>query len=120
RAEPGRPGLHRGRRDHLGAGADGGPRPRRRAHGLPPRRLLAAHGYPEGETSVGSPVAVGRGSLEGLEMSGAWAGRRVFVTGATGIVGWCLVRRLLDEGAMVVALVLDWNPQSELMRSGDV
>jgi len=42
------------------------------------------------------------------------------VTGATGIVGSCLVRRLLDEGALVVALVLDWDPQSELMRSGDV
>lgn len=58
--------------------------------------------------------------MEGLDVSGAWAGRRVFVTGATGIVGSCLVRRLLDEGAMVVALVFDWDPQSDLMRSGDV
>lgn len=58
--------------------------------------------------------------MEGLEVSRAWEGRRVFVTGATGIVGSCLVRRLLDEGATVVTLVFDWDPQSELIRSGDV
>jgi len=49
-----------------------------------------------------------------------WSDRRVFVTGATGIVGAWLVRRLLDEGADVVALVRDWDPQSELVRSGDI
>jgi CDP-glucose 4,6-dehydratase len=49
-----------------------------------------------------------------------WSGRRVFVTGATGIVGSWLVRRLLDEGADVVALVRDWNPQTQLIGSGDV
>jgi CDP-glucose 4,6-dehydratase len=53
-------------------------------------------------------------------MSGAWAGRRVFVSGATGIIGSWLVKALLDEGAQVVALVLDADPQSELFRSGDV
>jgi len=53
-------------------------------------------------------------------MSGAWAGRRVFVTGATGIVGSWLVRRLLEENALVVALVRDWDPQTELIRSGDI
>jgi len=53
-------------------------------------------------------------------MSGAWAGRRVFVTGATGIVGSWLVKALLEEGAHVAALVLDADPQSELYRSGDV
>ncbi len=46
--------------------------------------------------------------------------RRIFVTGATGIVGSWLVRRLLDEGAYVVALVRDADPQSELFRSGTV
>jgi CDP-glucose 4,6-dehydratase len=50
----------------------------------------------------------------------SWSGRRVFVTGATGIVGSWLVKRLLDEGASVVALVRDWDPQTELVRSGDV
>ena len=49
-----------------------------------------------------------------------WNGRRVFVTGATGIVGSWLVKRLLDGGADVVALVRDWDPQSELIRSGDI
>lgn len=49
-----------------------------------------------------------------------WAGRRVLVTGATGIVGSALVRRLLEEGASVVALVRDWDPQSELIRSGRI
>ena len=51
-------------------------------------------------------------------MSGAQ--RRVLVTGATGLVGSWLCRRLLDEGAHVVALVRDWDPQSEFIRSGDI
>ena len=44
--------------------------------------------------------------------------RRVFVTGATGIVGSWLTRRLVEAGAYVVALVRDADPQSELFRSG--
>lgn len=47
-----------------------------------------------------------------------WTGRRILVTGATGLVGSWLCRRLLEEGAHVVALVRDWDPQSELIRSG--
>jgi CDP-glucose 4,6-dehydratase len=50
----------------------------------------------------------------------AWSSRRVFVTGASGIVGSWLVRRLLQEGAYVVALIHDWDPQTELVRSGDI
>jgi CDP-glucose 4,6-dehydratase len=46
------------------------------------------------------------------------AKHRVFVTGGTGIVGSWLVRRLVDAGAYVVALVRDADPQSELFRSG--
>jgi CDP-glucose 4,6-dehydratase len=46
-----------------------------------------------------------------------WAGRRVFVTGATGLVGSWLVPALLERGADVVALVRDADPQSELIRS---
>jgi CDP-glucose 4,6-dehydratase len=46
--------------------------------------------------------------------------QRVLVTGATGIVGSWLCRRLVDSGAYVVALVRDADPQSELFRSGTV
>lgn len=44
----------------------------------------------------------------------------MLVTGATGMVGSWLTRRLLDEGATVVALVIDDDPQSELLRSGTI
>lgn len=53
-------------------------------------------------------------------MAGFWEGRRVFVTGATGIVGSWLTKELLARRARVVALVRDADPQSELFRSGDV
>ncbi len=42
------------------------------------------------------------------------------VTGATGMVGSALTRRLLADGVGVVALVLDADPQSELYRSGAI
>jgi CDP-glucose 4,6-dehydratase len=45
---------------------------------------------------------------------------RALVTGATGLVGSALVRRLVDDGVDVVALVLDPDPQTELYRSGTV
>lgn len=47
-----------------------------------------------------------------------WLDRPTLVTGATGLVGGWLVRRLVDGGADVVCLVRDWVPQSELARSG--
>jgi CDP-glucose 4,6-dehydratase len=50
-------------------------------------------------------------------MSGFWQDRAVLVTGATGLVGSWLVRRLADAGADVVCLVRDWVPQSELVLS---
>lgn len=50
-----------------------------------------------------------------------WAGRRVLVTGATGIIGSWLVRSLLDkDAAEVVTLVLDADSRSQLVRSGDI
>jgi len=44
----------------------------------------------------------------------------VFVTGATGVVGGWLVRRLLELDASVIALVRDEPKGSELYRSGDI
>lgn len=49
-----------------------------------------------------------------------WRGRRVFVTGATGIVGSALCRWLVARGAYVAVLVQDHDPQSELVRSGTI
>ncbi|MEM1156902.1 MAG: GDP-mannose 4,6-dehydratase [Verrucomicrobiota bacterium] len=48
-----------------------------------------------------------------------WQGKRVAVTGATGMVGAWLVKDLLEQGASVIALVRDADPQSEFFRSGD-
>ena len=50
----------------------------------------------------------------------SWRGKVVLVTGATGLVGSSLCPRLLAEGAEVVVLVRDWDPQSELVRSGTI
>ncbi|MGA9995460.1 MAG: GDP-mannose 4,6-dehydratase [Pyrinomonadaceae bacterium] len=50
-------------------------------------------------------------------MKGFWLDRPVFVTGATGLVGGWLVRRLIEARADVVCLVRDWVPQSEMVRS---
>lgn len=53
-------------------------------------------------------------------MTDFYRDKRVLVTGATGFVGSWLTRSLLEEGAFVVALIRDWDPQSELIRSGTV
>lgn len=45
-----------------------------------------------------------------------WTDRPTLVTGATGLVGTRLVRRLLASGADVVCLVRDWVPQSDMVR----
>lgn len=47
-----------------------------------------------------------------------WLDRPTLVTGATGLVGGWVVRRLVAEGADVVCLVRDGAPKSELTRSG--
>ena len=49
-----------------------------------------------------------------------WSDKRVFVTGATGMVGAWLVKELIAQGASVVALVRDADPQSELFRSREI
>jgi CDP-glucose 4,6-dehydratase len=49
-----------------------------------------------------------------------WRDRPVLVTGATGLVGGFLVKRLFELKADVVCLVRDWVPQSELVRTRQV
>ena len=49
--------------------------------------------------------------------AGFWRDRPTLVTGATGLVGGWLVRRLLELEADVVCLVRDWIPRSELVAA---
>ena len=46
-----------------------------------------------------------------------WQDRPTLVTGATGLLGGWLVRRLLEMDADIVCLVRDWVPQSELFNA---
>ena len=55
--------------------------------------------------------------MENLGVKRFWIDRPILVTGATGLVGSWLVRRLKTMDADVVCLVRDWIPQSELVRS---
>lgn len=50
-------------------------------------------------------------------MANWWTDKPVLVTGATGLVGGWLVKRLVEAGADVVCLVRDWIPQCELSRA---
>jgi CDP-glucose 4,6-dehydratase len=52
--------------------------------------------------------------------SSFWQDRPTLVTGASGLLGGWLVRRLSAAGADVVVLVRDWVPQAELVRGGDL
>jgi CDP-glucose 4,6-dehydratase len=47
-----------------------------------------------------------------------WTDRPTLVTGATGLVGGWLVKRLIAAGADVICLVRDSVPQSEFIRAG--
>ena len=49
-----------------------------------------------------------------------WRGKRVFITGATGLLGSSLTRTLVEREALVTVLVRDPDPQSELIRSGTI
>ncbi len=53
-----------------------------------------------------------------MGMNGVWLDRPTLVTGATGLVGSWLTRRLREAGADVICLVRDWVPQSEVVRGG--
>ena len=47
-----------------------------------------------------------------------WKRQRVFVTGATGLLGSAVVAELIARGADVTCLVRDWVPASALISSG--
>lgn len=49
-----------------------------------------------------------------------WKHRNIFVTGATGLLGSWLSKRLVAEGANVTALVRDWTPKSNLVLEGTI
>jgi len=66
-------------------------------------------------------VGVGHAALEDMDrVTGDWRARRVLITGATGMVGSWLAKELIARGTEVVCLVQDADPQSELLRSGDI
>jgi CDP-glucose 4,6-dehydratase len=46
-----------------------------------------------------------------------WKDRPVLITGATGLVGSWLLKRLAAAGAEIVCVVRDWVPQSEAART---
>ena len=49
-----------------------------------------------------------------------WNGRRVLVTGATGLLGGHLAETLLARGADVVCLVRDWVPRARSIEEGRI
>ena len=49
--------------------------------------------------------------------TGFWRDRPILVTGATGLVGSWVVRRLLELEADVVCLLRDWVLDSELVQA---
>lgn len=63
----------------------------------------------------------GQSALENLGLNrelSFWKERPVLVTGGTGLLGSWLTRALVKRGASVVALIRDWIPENELIRSG--
>jgi CDP-glucose 4,6-dehydratase len=62
-------------------------------------------------------------SVEIVNVQGSatyWSGKRVLVTGASGMVGSWLTQWLAKSGAHTVAFTADTDPQSELVRSGTI
>jgi CDP-glucose 4,6-dehydratase len=47
-----------------------------------------------------------------------WAGRKVLVTGCSGLLGSSMVGDLLQHGAEIVGLMRDWVPSSRLVAEG--
>jgi len=51
--------------------------------------------------------------MEDLDRMKFWKGKRVYITGATGVLGLNLVNRLACLDAEIVALVRDWVPKAK-------
>jgi CDP-glucose 4,6-dehydratase len=64
------------------------------------------------------PTLLIRTIMTNSNKKGFWAGRSVFVTGATGLLGGWLLRDLIEQGAEVVALIRDGAPKSMVVREG--
>jgi CDP-glucose 4,6-dehydratase len=58
--------------------------------------------------------------MESVEMTNFWQDRRVFITGASGLVGGWLVKELLAQKADIVILLRDWVPGSQLIHSNEL
>jgi CDP-glucose 4,6-dehydratase len=59
--------------------------------------------------------------MENMEINKTfWQDRPVLITGATGLVGSWLTKRLLLSEADIVCLVRDWVPQSEFVRAASI
>ncbi len=69
---------------------------------------------------MGDVVIHRKTAIFGDRLMGFWQRRKVFVTGASGLLGSWLVEELIGKGADVTVLVRDWTPGSKLIASGDI
>jgi len=49
-----------------------------------------------------------------------WKQTNILITGASGIVGSWLVHELIKKQVNIICFIRDWNPQTQLIASGDV
>src|SRR5215831_15113344 len=89
--------LHQRGRLHLRTRTDGTAGARGRTDGISARRILLRDGYLSRVSTSQRGVGNGPCALEGVAVS-FWRDRAVLVTGATGLVGSWLARRLADAG----------------------
>jgi len=68
--------------------------------------------------SVVAIIEAGSPDRADVKAMGNWSNQRVFVTGASGLLGAWLTEELDRQGARVVCLMRDWVPESRLVRRG--
>lgn len=54
--------------------------------------------------------------MSAMNIPNFWRDRAVFITGATGLLGGHLTKKLLESGASIVALTRDWRPETVFAR----